>query len=304
MIHAITFTNYLNESLRLELAKPEKSGFVITSITGLGPEKSNINTTEVATNDGSIFNSSRTPSRNIVVTLAYLPSNSAEDLRHLTYRYFPIKKKLTMLIETDSRKAEIEGYVESNDPAIFSSMESSTISIVCPDPYFYSVSGPDENVTVFYGVEPSFEFLFGNESLTENTIEMGVIQNKTENVVVYDGDAEIGVTITIHAVGAASNINIYNTGTRESMNIDTDKIKKLTGSGLIAGDDIVINTIRGNKSIELRRAGESTNILNCLGKDSDWFRLVKGDNIFAYTAETGSTNLQFKIENKTMYEGI
>ena len=39
---------------------------------------------------------------------------------------------------------------------------------------------------------------------------MGEIKNETEQVVVYNGDAEIGVTITIHAIGEASNITIYN----------------------------------------------------------------------------------------------
>lgn len=119
MIRAVTFTNYLGDSIRLDLARPEESGFIIKSVTGLGPGKANINTTEIATNDGSLFNSSRMPSRNIVISLAYMWKDSIEDVRQLSYKYFPIKKKLTMLIETDNRQAEIEGYVESNDPTIF-----------------------------------------------------------------------------------------------------------------------------------------------------------------------------------------
>ena len=133
---------------------------------------------------------------------------------------------------------------------------------------------------------------------------MGSIQRKSENVVAYDGDAEIGITITIHAIGAASNIAIYNSRTREVMKIDTDKIKKITGSGIVFGDDIIISTVRGNKSIKLQRSGKSTNILNCLDKNTDWFQLTKGDNVFAYTADEGSSNLQFKIENRVAFEGV
>ena len=291
MIRAVTFTNYLGDSIRLDLARPEKSGFIIKSVTGLGPGKANINTTEIATNDGSLFNSSRMPSRNIVISLAYMWKDSIEDVRQLSYKYFPIKKKLIMLIETDNRQAEIEGYVESNDPTIFSKDEGSDISIVCPNPFFY-------------GVEALFEFPFSNESLKDPLLEMGEIKNETEQVVVYNGDAEIGVTITIHAIGEASNITIYNTGTREVMLIDTDKLEKFTGSGIIAGDEIIICTVKGNKSITLLRNGKTTNILNCLDKNADWFQLAKGDNIFAYTAEYGSTNLQFKIENRIVYEGV
>lgn len=301
MIKFITVTNYLGDSIKIDLARPEESGFAVRSITGLGPGKANINTTEVATNDGALFNSSRLPTRNIVIGLKYLWRDSIEEARYLSYKYFPIKKKLTLFIETDRRKAEIEGYVESNDPNIFSEDEGSDISIICPDPFFYS---DGKKTTVFYGVEPSFEFPFSNESLLEPLLEIGVTQNQTEKVIIYDGDSEVGVTITIHAVGEASKIAIYNTGTREIMRIDTDKIATFTGSGIIAGDDIVICTVKGSKSIKLQRAGKTINILNCLEKNPDWFQLAKGDNIFAYTAESGSSNLQFKIENQIAYEGV
>ena len=304
MIRAITVTNYLGDSIKLGLARPEQSGFVVTSVTGLGSGKANINMTEVATNDGGLFNSSRLPSRNIVISLKYLWHDSIEDVRQLSYKYFPIKKKLTLLIETDNRQAEIDGYTETNEPTIFSKDEGSDISIVCPNPFFYSAGKDGINTTIFYGVEPLFEFPFSNESLYECLLEMGRIQNQTEKTIVYSGDAEIGVTIAIHAIGEARNITIYNTGTREIMRIDTDKLKAFTGSGIIPGDEIVICTVKGQKSITLLRNGKTTNILNCLDKNADWFQLAKGDNIFAYTVEEGRANLQFRIENRIVYEGV
>ena len=133
---------------------------------------------------------------------------------------------------------------------------------------------------------------------------MGEIRNLTENLITYDGDSEVGVTIIIHAVGEASDITIYNTRTRERMRIDTEKLAALTGTGIVTSDDIIICTVKGQKSITLLRNGIVINILNCLDKDADWFQLAKGDNIFAYTAETGGSNLQFKVENRIIYEGI
>ena len=304
MIKSITVTNYLGDSIKLDLARPEESGFVVKSITGLGPGKANVNMTEVATKDGGLFNSSRRPSRNIVISLKYLWKDSIEDARQLSYKYFPLKKNLTLLIETDNRLAEIEGYTETNEPDIFSKDEGSDISIVCPNPLFYSAGADGLNTTIFYGVEPLFEFPFSNESLYECLLEMGEIQNQTEKTVIYSGDDEIGVTITIHAIGEARNITIYNTGTREIMRIDTDKLESLTGSGIVAGDEVIICTTKGNKSITLLRNGRITNILNCLDKTADWFQLAKGDNVFAYTAEEGSSNLQFRIENRVAYEGV
>lgn len=239
-----------------------------------------------------------------MISLKYLWENSIEDVRQLSYKYFPIKKKVTLVIETDNRKAEIEGYVESNEPDIFSKDEGAEISIICPQ-YFFSAKGDDgENVSMFSSIEPSFEFPFSNESVSENQIEVGKIKNVAEKVIFYNGDAETGIDITIHSLGDAKMITIYNTKTGETMQIDTDKIASYTGSGIKRGDDISICTIKGKKSISLIREGKRINILNCLKKGAKWFQISKGDNVFAYTAEEGATNLQIKIVNGTLYEGV
>lgn len=300
-------TNYLGDRIKLDLREPEVSGFLIKSVTGLGPVKATVNTTEVVTNDGSMFNSARLSQRNIVFQIVFVDTvygETIEDVRQKSYKYFPAKKNVEIIIETDNRYVRTSGYVESNEPNIFSSQEGTSISIICPDPFFYSAGEDGNNVTDFYSIDPMFEFPFSNESLTEPLLVFGEIQIKTEGVITYYGDAEIGVTIYIHAIGSASNINIYNTETREVMKIDTVKLQKLTGKGIVASDDIVINTSKGDKSITLIREGVSYNILNCLDKNTDWFTLAKGDNIFAFTADSGVTNLQFRIENKVIYEGV
>lgn len=307
MIYSIAVTNYLGDRIKLELGKPENSGFLIKSITGLGPAKANVNTTEVATNDGSMFNSARLSQKNIVIDMVFVHSvygDTIEDMRQKSYKYFPLKKNLELVIETDNRYVRTKGYVESNEPNIFSAQEGTQISIICPDPYFYSAGEDGNNVTVFYSIDPYFEFPFSNESLTKPLLLFGEIQMKTEGVITYHGDSEIGVMIYIHAIGPASNINIYNTETREVMTINTAELEMLTGKGIVVSDDIVINTSKGEKSITLVREGVSYNILNCLDKNTDWFTLVKGNNIFAFTAESGVTNLQFRIENKVIYEGV
>ncbi len=304
MIRSITVTNYLGDSIKLDLMRPDFSGFIVKSVEGLGPAKGNVNTVEVSTNDGGLFNSARLGIRNPVLNLAFIQTDAEtiEDIRHKSYKYFPVKKKIRMLIETDNRISETEGYVEHNEPTIFSKQEGCQISIICPYPYLYSAG--ELNTTIFSGIEPLFEFPFNNESLVSDLLEMGEIQNSAEKVVTYNGDAEIGVTIVIYAIGTASNVTIYNVGTREVMRIDTEKLAVLTGLGIVAGDEITINTMKGDKSITLLRHGVTTNILNCLDKNADWFQLVKGDNVFAYTAETGNTNLQFRIENRVIYEGV
>lgn len=301
MIKSVKVINYLGESIKLELGAPEKSGFLIRLITGLGAGKANINSTDLSTGDGSVYNSSRVLPRNIVFSLDFLEKPTIEDTRQRSYKYFPIKKQIRLIFETENRICEITGYVESNEPNIFSKQENTQVSIICPDPYFYST---EKTVTIFSGIEPLFEFPFENNSLTDNLLEFGGIIVNQEKTVFYKGDSEVGVVIYIHAIGEATNLTIYNTLTREVLKIDTDRLEALTGSIIKAGDDIIISTIKGQKFIRLIRDGESINILNCLGRNSDWFRLVKGDNVFVFTAETGDTNLQFRIENLIVYEGV
>lgn len=302
MIKSVTVTNYLGQSFRIVLEEAEPDhGMLITNMDGIGPPKADINTTNMATSDGSIYNSARVEQRNIVLTLMFTLADSIEDTRQRTYKYFPIKKPVGLLFETDNRMLKTTGYVESNEPNIFSSSEMTQLSIICPDPYFYSEA---VNTTVFSGMEPLFEFIFSNESLEDPLLEFGLIHESTEQTVYYDGDADTGVTITIHALGPVQNITVYNIETREKMRIDTAKLAALTGSGLGVSDDIIIKTSRGEKSIQLLRSGQYTNILNCLDRGSDWFTIRKGDNIFAYTAELGEENLTFTIENRIVYEGV
>lgn len=304
MIKTVTVTNYLGESLTLELSNPWDIGIAITKIEGLGPVKADINSTEISSGDGARFNSARIGTRNIVFTFRLLEAPTVEDSRQKTYKYFPIKTNVTLLFETDNRLCQITGYVESNKPNIFSEEEDTQISIICPNPYFISMENGGTNSVVFFGSEPTFEFPFSNESLTDPLIIFGNVKLRQEEIVPYDGDSQVGFTIKMHALGEVRQITIYNTKTRESMKIDTDVLNEITGSGIIAGDEITISTIKGDKHITLLRDGEETNILNALGKDVDWFQLSKGDNRFAYLCEYGAENLEFSINYQTLYEGV
>lgn len=291
MIKTVNVTNYRGETLSIELANPYSSGFAVTKITGLGPNKATINTVDIATRDGSVFNSARVDPRNIVLSMIFV-GDDIEEIRRKTYQYFPLKKQLSLEFVTDNRSAVISGYVESNEPDIFSKAENTSISIVCPYPYFKSAS--DNKIISFFGEEPLFEFPFENEG-SDPVIEFGNITQVTEGNVPYYGDADVGAVFTIHATGPAKNIRIDNLDTRETMTINAE-LKK--------GDDLIITTMSGEKSIKRLRGGTSTNLLNLLDKNADWFVLSKGDNAFAYQAEEGLSNLQFYVTFDVLYEGI
>lgn len=302
MIKSVTVTNYLNESLKLELRRPNKSGLAVKSITGLGPVNATINTTDISTDDGAIYTSARLGSRNIVISLGFLWDPLIEDARHKTYKYFPLKKSVNLVVETDRRIAEINGYVETNEPDIFSSDEGNSISIICPNPHFYAYGGAVR--TPFYTVTPLFEFPFENDSLTEPKLEFGNIEYHIVRNIQYDGDEEAGIRLIFHAYGPVKNITFRNVRTRETIFFDTDRLEALTGKPMISGDEVIISTIPGEKGAWLLRSGVLTNVLNCMSKNTDWFKLAKGDNELSYEAEEGRDDLRIVVENDIIYTGV
>lgn len=327
MIKSVYVKNYRGESTILTLTKPNESGFIITSIDGLGPSHANINTTNLSSDDGAIYNSSRVEVRNIVLHLRFLEGTIntpakingentvrkaiIEDIRLLSYKYFPIKKKVTLIFETDQRYVSTEGYVETNEPDIFSNEESTSISILCPDPYFYLAGNYEYTENAFSTVQSKIEFRasetptkYSNESVSEDLTEFGEIRTETTSTIVYEGDKRIGAIFSLNFSGTASMITLYSDTTGEVMPIDTSKIAPIVGSDIQELDIIEISTVTGNKYAKLIRGGLEYNILNALGKNTDWISLEHGDNYIGFYAESGVTNIQVYLRNKVAYEGI
>ena len=483
MIKSVTVTNYRNESLTLELSNPFDIGINVRSIEGIGPPKGNVNYTEIASGDGGVYNSARAGTRNITMELGLMQTPSVEENRHKVYKYFVLNKEVTLTFETDKRICQIVGYVEECEPDIFSDDETVSISVLCPNPYFYSIDA-GLGLVDFSSVVNEFEFPFsvnkteeiskelpvgfptlfwvqGNHFVQEcaesgvqafnkdwlikdkswyidtdhiiklkddpgtyaciqvfhvdrniisggqvlvnsdtalnmdyiavtedgynsfsfpgsqtqaimtnqgmvssqfvyftyylinfktdlnsiennnvmvcalnisgstwppygpycitnyvndrfmfpmdqssKNLEFGSLQYRQEENVPYDGDIPAGFTIRLHAIGEVRNITIYNMDTRERLAINTERVKEITGTAFNAGDDIIISTERGNKSIIYVHDGISYNILNALERNTDWFILSKGDNVFAYICEYGTEDLLFTIEFPTLYWGI
>lgn len=310
MIRSFTVTNPSNESLEIELENPGKSGFLAAGISGLGPPKADINTTSIAGFDGSIHNSSRVDSRNIVIPLVYV-GDDIEELRHKTYKYFPIKKLVTLTFKTDTRIAAIDGYVESNEVSPFSSMEASQISIICNDPWFIDVSGSNVPMRLS-NVDPLFQFPveFVPEDGEENgTVEFSRVKQIVTGKIPYYGDMETGIKMTIRASSKTGNIIIANMDTREQMTIYSDIVKNLTkttsnptGTEISKGDEIIITTHTGKKRVQLFRNGKYKNIISAVDKTSNWFKLSRGINNFSCSPAQG--DVEVIVENDILYEGL
>lgn len=412
MIKAVSVTNFKNETLRMELTKPEESGLIVYNIEGIGGAKANINTSDIANGDGAWYNSSKAQSRNIVLSVKLMPKPTIEDTRHdIIYRYFPIKKNIRLTFETDLRTTYIDGYVESNETPIFSSEEYTQVSVVCPDPYFYLV----EETSLKSGASPLFEFEFcddsieivgpsktrvyeielyaedmvGNVTKLDSSDEKygdqlrvtifgsssqdvskklqktiltsipiigkasngglkqvyAIIDNKrvdatydtasnlwtVETVITspdpfdvsinptlefssiwvdhrtnisYDGSIDTGLTIHLELKDETGNIVIYNITDGTVFRILDSKVAEISGNNLKYSDKIEIVTHRGNKHLSLYRDGDVYNITGAVDKDSTWFQLTPGDNIFQFVFDKNEDLVEESFSYNACYTGV
>lgn len=309
MLKSVTVTNHLGKSITLELMNPEESGFYVVGITGLDPPKADISMSDIAAYDGSVFNSSRVSSRNIVLNLLF-PETKVEYYRHESYKYFPIKRNVTLDFVTDTRQLSISGYVESNEVGIFSKRQGCQVSILCPDPWFYDTNSSGSEQTLSK-IERVFEFerindvtgetwIKGITSEDSYEIEFSNIINNSSGIVNYDGDIEVGVTLRFRAFGTTGDVNIYKGYDR--LTINSSVVNRITNAPIQAGDEIIITTHQGKKSARLLRNGKYVNILSAIDKKSTWLKVSKGENEFVFTTVTSSGELAFSIQ--TLYEGV
>lgn len=334
MIKSVTVTNPSGESLEMVLTDPVTSGFNIVEITGIGPSNASINTTELVTYDGSVYNSARAQQRNIVFTLQfweddvmgpkYRPESewtrmSIEDIRHQSYRYFPIKQRVELSFKTDTRTLDTYGYVEKNEPTIFAQKESAQISIICPEAYFDLGGDYKTQATDFSSVEALFEFPIKNtgtmkgewENNNTSVASVNTPQTEFSRIVLtmeknlyYSGDASTGITIQIRIDGTVSGLSVTNVNTKEEFSLDEAILEKIIGGKLKIGDVITICTTQGRKSAIFTRNGVSTNILNAVSRVSTWLQIRPGDNVFSFAAAEGSYYAHVTIQNRTLFEGV
>lgn len=310
MIKSVTAVNFKGESIKMDLFHPESSGFIIIKIDGIGPGKATVTKNDSKVYDGGTITSARLPSRNIKMEIQFLWVNSIEDVRHKSYKYFPLKKPITLIFETDTRTVEIEGVVESNEPDIFSSEESTNISIICPDPYFYASGENARSRTEFSGINPMFEIPsdtgYSNESLTEALTEISTLYVQSERGIMNYGEVDIGVVISIKPLAIVKGIlTISNVTLGQNMSFDLNKIKTITEQDFHLGDELIINTLRGKKSVTLVREGKNYNALSCIDTRTDWIYLTSGENTFTYYLDgEGIEDLQFSVTNSILYEGV
>lgn len=283
MGYTLRAENEYNDSIDLT----GRRDMAVTHADGLHPPEAIINMDALALSDGALFNSSRVGTRNIVITVHF--TRNPEACRHDIYKVFKPKRFVRLYYTNSTRNVYIDGRVESVVVDPFEQMQKAQISILCPRPFFRDIA---DGVTDFTTVTSLLEFPV---EFPEGGIPFSEVTAYAEKAVLNAGEVETGVRIEFQARGAVRNPAFYNTTTGEGFSLDYD---------FIAGDAVSINTLPGEKSVILRRDGATINLLNAVTLGSSWLRLTVGDNVFAYTADTGADLMMTRFIVTPLYEGV
>jgi predicted phage tail component-like protein len=168
MIKTVSVANQFGDEISTNFVGVYEAPYVITKIEGHGPVSADINLTQFATNDGAMYNSARVGERVLSLTLAVVaqPGKTIEHARRWIYKTYAVKNRVTMVFTTDTGTYIVKGYVEKCEPDIFDKITKAKITIVCPDPYFYT---PAKTVTSISSVKGGFEFPFADNTTAINS---------------------------------------------------------------------------------------------------------------------------------------
>ena len=270
---------------RLDLTN-ERSGIYIDKVEGLSPVKAEHSAASSPYFDGARLTNVRIGVRNIVIYLEL--HRNVEENKALLYQLFRKKKEGTLFYKSAERDVYIKGYVEDITPDQYSSPVTVQIVVVCFDPYFIDAHAL---VTEIARNSPKLHFAL---AITEPR-PFGIYSENSTQSLTNDGDEQLGMLIHIYASGRAEIPKIYNEETGEFFEL---------GMELMAGDEIVINTARGEHSVTLKRAAQEFNMFNAITRGSSWLQLDVGANVFGATASSGAAALRFMLSAAERYEGV
>lgn len=155
----------------------------------------------------------------------------------------------------------------------------------CPKPLFSEIN---ENILTFVNTTPNFYFpLIISKSLPEKGFVFGKRIASTLLNVLNKGDVSIGMKIIFKANASVTNPRITNVNTQESF---------VLNKTMISGEEVEIVTVIGEKSVRGKLENEEfSNYFMYKDINSTWLQLEVGDNLFAYSADEGDSNLDVYI---------
>lgn len=161
----------------------------------------------------------------------------------------------------------------------------------CPDPLF---SEQVESKVAAASTQVMFHFplIISETPNPPGGIIFGLRQPSLIVTVTNNGAVDVGMKIVFRASGTLTNPSL--------IEVNTQKFFKVNKT-MVAGEEITIDTIIGEKKIEGYLNGITSNYFKYRDLDSEWLQLKVGDNLFRYDADQNVGNLEVYIYYNNKY---
>lgn len=252
----------------------DEGGYKVAGIDGLDPVEAVLVSSSYAGLDGEQDQSARRAARDLAIALDLEPDyveDTITSLRKKLYSFFMPKSEVYLrFYEETGIYYDITGRVSDFDAPLFVQDADIQINLRCFKPDF---------------VDPRIV------KLTRATVA-----NQTTFDIDYPGTVEAGVVLTLRPQRDLSSFSIYCTG--------EDNVTKQFdfAASLLAGDKLVVSTLRGAKGVTLTRAGSSRSYLYGRASNSSWIELSEGINKFRVFAN--GEPIPYDLEYMVRYGGL
>lgn len=285
-MYELKVTNEYDQTLQLT----QNPNYTIKEVSGLDPPEAIINKTRNANTDGSEFNSSYLNDRQIIITMTI--EAPAEENRNNLYIYFRSKKAVKIAYKNGIRDVFAKGIVKDIDVQFFAKKQIAQITIDCMDPYFLKKEDSSGDISA---TQQLFEFPFA----IEEPIPFSEISTTEPIEVVNEGNDPTGVIITITPISSRSIYGPINV--KNITNGLTFKINLI----LHQGESLIIDSIKGEKSVKKIDGSTETNVINEMNRTSEWIELIPGINRLLITeGTTGIPQINASISFTPKYQGV
>lgn len=261
--------------------------FDTTNIIGMTQAEVSIATSTTPQMDGDTVNSVQALPKALTLEFTIKSGVDVELAKRYVLQTIKPKQKGRLRLVQGERTVEIEGIVGGFDMPRFTDKVIMQIPLHCSSAFWEDAEYIAVEISRLIDIH-YFPVDEDGLSLPEDGIPFGEYDLNMTQVYTNDGDAESGMLITIIALAEVINPTIYKSdGSYIGIN-DT----------LQAGDEVVINTKKGEKTI----VKNGTSIFSKIKQGSTFLQLETGDNSFTIDSDSDTEgNMYFTVSFKRRF---
>lgn len=282
--------------------------FHLRHVDGMTTGDTSLSSVVIGGVDGDTVNNVQGMPRTLIIDLQPRSGVNVEEAKREILRIVKYKQRGGLIWTLNGRTITIAGIVEQIDMPRFTETVILQITLHCEQPFWEDIDDVIQQISDvinlhYFTNDPAGMLYFPDDGIALG--EYDTIRTKSFH---NDGDVAVGLEINILAHDTVTNPIIYDQyGNYFGLGyeLESDSGGAGIGTALVsnplvmnAGDNIVITTFKGNKTVTLN----GVNIFDKIKPGSTWLQLETGDNLFSINSDdTSISNMSFSLIYKQRY---